>query len=103
MRRILTVKFELGLFERPFSDADSLPEAGSDEHRAVAREAVRQSLVLLKNDNQTLPIAKDTPLIYVSGQGADDIGLQSGGWTINWQGGEGEITQGTTILSSTND
>ncbi len=98
VRRILTVKFELGLFERPFSDAVSLPDAGSDEHRAVAREAVRQSLVLLKNDNQALPIAKETPLIYVSGQGADDIGLQSGGWTINWQGGEGEITAGTTIL-----
>ena len=64
----------------------------------MAREAVRQSLVLLKNENQTLPIAKETPLIFVAGQAAEDIGLQSGGWTITWQGKEGKIMPGTTIL-----
>ena len=98
VRRILTVKFALGLFEHPYSDPETIALVGSDAHRAVAREAVRQSLVLLKNENQTLPIAKDTPLIFVAGQAADDIGLQSGGWTIQWLGEEGAITPGTTIL-----
>ena len=59
---------------------------------------MRQSLVLLKNENQALPIAKDTPLIFVAGQAAEDIGLQAGGWTITWQGKEGKIMPGTTIL-----
>jgi beta-glucosidase len=98
VRRILMVKFELGLFERPFADPSLLEQVGSEDHRALAREAVRQSLVLLKNDNQTLPLSKDTPLIYVTGTGAENIGMQSGGWTIEWQGREGSITEGTTIL-----
>ena len=98
VRRILTVKFELGLFERPYSDPAALASVGSPAHRALAREAVRKSLVLLKNDSQTLPLAKDTPLIFVAGQAADDIGQQSGGWTIEWQGQPGAITPGTTIL-----
>lgn len=100
VRRILTVKFQLGLFERPFADASLLPLVRSDKHRELAREAVRKSLVLLKNDNNTLPLAKDTPLIFVAGQGADDIGIQSGGWTIEWQGKPGNITPGTTILEA---
>ena len=98
VRRILTVKFEMGLFEHPYSDPNLLPSVGSEEHRAIAREAVSKSLVLLKNDNQTLPIAKDTPTIFVGGVGADDIGMQSGGWTIEWQGKTGNITPGMTIL-----
>jgi beta-glucosidase len=98
VRRILTVKFEMGLFERPYGDETLLELVGSEEHRAVARDAVRQSLVLLKNDNQTLPIAKNTPLIFVAGEGANNIGLQSGGWTIQWQGEEGDITEGSTTL-----
>jgi beta-glucosidase len=98
VRRILRVKFELGLFEHPLSDPANLPLVASDAHRQLARQAVRESLVLLKNDNQTLPLAKDTPLILVAGQGANDIGLQSGGWTISWQGQPGDITPGTTIL-----
>lgn len=98
VRRILTVKFQLGLFERPFAEENFLHLVGSDEHREVAREAVRKSLVLLKNDKSTLPLPKDTPLIFVAGQGADDIGIQCGGWTIEWQGKTGNITQGTTIL-----
>lgn len=97
VRRILTVKFQLGLFEHPYSDPTTLALVGSDEHRALAREAVSQSLVLLKNANQTLPIAKDTPLIFLAGEAAADIGLQSGGWTIGWQGQLGNITPGTTI------
>jgi len=100
VRRILTVKFQLGLFERPFADESLLPLVRSDKHRELAREAVRKSLVLLKNDNNTLPLAKDTPLIFVAGQGANDIGIQSGGWTIEWQGKPGNITPGTTILEA---
>jgi beta-glucosidase len=98
--RILTVKFELGLFERPFGDESLLPLVGSAAHRGVAREAVRKSLVLLKNDDHTLPLAKDTPFILVAGAAADDVGLQCGGWTIEWQGGAGNITPGTSLLSA---
>jgi beta-glucosidase len=96
--RILRAKFTLGLFEHPLADPEAFERIGSPEHRAVAREAVRQSLVLLVNENQTLPIAKDTPLVFVAGQAAEDIGLQAGGWTIVWQGKEGMIMPGTTIL-----
>jgi beta-glucosidase len=99
VRRILTIKFELGLFERPFGDESLLPLVGSEAHRAVAREAVRRSLVLLKNDDGTLPLSKEVPLILVAGQAADDIGLQCGGWTIAWQGQAGDITPGTTVLA----
>jgi beta-glucosidase len=99
VRRILTIKFELGLFERPFGDESLLPLVGSEAHRAVAREAVRRSLVLLKNDGGTLPLSKEVPLILVAGQAADDIGLQCGGWTIAWQGQAGDITPGTTVLA----
>jgi beta-glucosidase len=99
VRRILTIKFELGLFEQPFGDESLLPLVGSEPHRAVAREAVRKSLVLLKNDGGTLPLSTDIPLILVAGQAADDIGLQCGGWTIAWQGGSGDITPGTTLLA----
>jgi beta-glucosidase len=99
VRRILTVKAELGLFERPSGDESLLSLVGSQDHRAVAREAVRKSLVLLKNDNRTLPLAKDTPLILVAGPAANDVGLQCGGWTIAWQGGAGDTTPGTTLLT----
>jgi beta-glucosidase len=98
VRRILKVKFELGLFEHPYSDPALLSLVGAETHRALAREAVRKSLVLLKNTNQALPIAKDTPLIFVGGFAANDIGLQAGGWTIGWQGAQGNITPGTTVL-----
>jgi beta-glucosidase len=99
VRRILTIKFELGLFEQPFGDESLLPLVGSEAHRAVAREAVRKSLVLLKNDGGTLPLSRDIPLILVAGQAADDVGLQCGGWTIAWQGQAGDITPGTTVLA----
>lgn len=98
VRRILTKKFELGLFEKPFADRSFLPTVGSAAHRAIAREAVRKSLVVLKNDNNILPLSKNTGKIYVAGKNADDIGNQSGGWTISWQGDSGNITPGTTIL-----
>ncbi|HEX2622124.1 MAG TPA: glycoside hydrolase family 3 protein, partial [Phototrophicaceae bacterium] len=98
--RILKVKFEMGLFERPTGDADLLAQFGSDEHRAVARQAVNESLVLLQNKGQTLPLAKDTPVIFVAGTGADNIGRQSGGWTIEWQGVDGDIGSGTSFLDA---
>jgi len=98
VRRILQVKFELGLFEAPYSDPGLLESVGSAEHRAVAREAAAASVVLLRNDGDLLPISNDVTTIFVGGQAADDIGIQSGGWTIEWQGKEGAITPGTTIL-----
>ncbi len=98
VRRILRVKFELGLFEEPYADPDLLAAVGSAEHRAVAREAVAKSAVLLKNDGGVLPISETVSTVFVGGQAADDIGIQSGGWTIEWQGKEGDITPGTTIL-----
>lgn len=98
VRRILTVKFELGLFERPFTDETRLDTVGSAPHRELARQAVRESLVLLHQDGETLPVSPETAVIFVAGEGADDIGIQSGGWSIEWQGRTGNITPGTTIL-----
>ena len=98
VRRILRVKLELGLFDQPPAEPAGLKAIGTEAHRQLAREAVQKSLVLLKNDGRVLPLAKDAPLILVAGQSADDIGRQAGGWTIEWQGKEGDITEGTTIL-----
>ncbi|MBC8100770.1 MAG: family 16 glycosylhydrolase, partial [Armatimonadetes bacterium] len=98
--RILRVKFEMGLFERPFGDDALLAAVGSDEHRAIAQQAVSESLVLLRNDQQTLPITDAAETIFVAGIAANDIGLQSGGWTIEWQGKAGNITRGTTLLDA---
>ena len=97
--RILKVKFEMGLFERPYSDKSLLRKVGSKEHRNIAREAVKQSLVVLKNDG-ILPLSKDLGHIHVSGKNADDLGNQCGGWTISWQGESGPITKGTTIYEA---
>ncbi|GAB4366164.1 MAG: glycoside hydrolase family 3 N-terminal domain-containing protein [Calditrichia bacterium] len=98
VRRILTIKFRLGLFERPFTDRSYTGSVGSAAHRQLARECVRQSLVLLKNENQILPLAKDSLKIVVAGKNADNLGHQCGGWSITWQGSSGNITIGTTIL-----
>ncbi len=102
VRRILRVKFAAGLFDddwSPTADRSLEPSFGSAEHRAVARQAVRESLVLLKNEG-ALPLAKDARRLHVVGPGADDIGMQSGGWTVDWQGKMGAITEGTTILEA---
>jgi beta-glucosidase len=96
--RILRVKFQMGLFEKPYADRSLMQSVGSEEHRAVAREAVRKSLVLLKNENRILPIPKSGKRIFVAGKNADNMGNQCGGWTIAWQGKSGNITPGTTIL-----
>jgi beta-glucosidase len=97
-RRILTKKFELGLFERPLTDRSFTGTVGNADHRALARQAVRESLVLLKNAGNVLPLATANNKIFVAGKSADNIGLQSGGWTVSWQGGSGTTTPGTSIL-----
>jgi beta-glucosidase len=97
-RRILTKKFELGLFERPLTDRSYTSTVGSAAHRAIAREAVRKSQVLLKNQYGVLPLPTTGNKYFVAGKNADNIGHQSGGWTISWQGGSGNLTPGTTIL-----
>lgn len=103
--RILRVKHAMGLLKKDagLKNIDpQLQEAfGSPAHRAVAREAVRQSLVLLKNTGGVLPLKGTHPRIHVAGRGADDLGRQCGGWTISWQGKPGEVTTGgTTILAA---
>lgn len=99
--RILLAKFNLDLFNKTKTDQALLSKVGSNEHREVARECVQQSLVLLKNKNNILPIPKNINSIHVTGNGADNLGMQCGGWTISWQGNEGEtFSGGTTILSA---
>jgi beta-glucosidase len=93
----------MGLFERPYADPALIKHVGSAEHRALAREAAAQSLVLLKNEGNLLPLPKHTPTIFLAGEGAHNVGLQSGGWTIEWQGKEGAITPGTTVLDAFKD
>jgi beta-glucosidase len=97
--RILSVKLQSGAFDG-YAESTDVRVIGSAQHRELAREAVRESAVLLKNQDNLLPLHKDTQRIFVAGSGADDIGQQSGGWTIFWQGGTGEITKGTTILQA---
>ncbi|XP_059643115.1 uncharacterized protein LOC132284980 [Cornus florida] len=104
VRRILRVKFVMGLFENPLADHSMAKYLGSQEHRELAREAVRKSLVLLKNSKSTdkplLPLPKKASKILVAGSHAHNIGYQCGGWTIEWQGLSGDITAGTTILTA---
>ena len=95
VRRILQAKFKLGLFEKPFADPGLVPTVGSTEHRLLARQAVRESLVLLKNDHNTLPIDKDVSTILLAG--IDSSGIQSGGWTLEWQGVTQNLKGATTI------
>ncbi len=98
VRRIIGQKFRLGLFENPFPHPDLTKKIGCASHREVARQAVRESLVLLKNKDNTLPLDKNLAKIVVVGEHADNAGLQSGGWTINWQGSKENYTGATTIL-----
>jgi beta-glucosidase len=99
--RILRVKAAMGLLDanRPqLADRKLQSTFGSTGHRMVARQAVRESLVLLKNQGKTLPLKKSVARVHVAGKYADDIGAQCGGWTIDWQGKAGNITTGGTTL-----
>ncbi|ARV14427.1 glycoside hydrolase family 3 protein [Polaribacter sp. SA4-12] len=98
VKRILRQKFRLNLFENPFPDSTFVSEIGSKEYRNKAKQAVRESLVLLKNSNNALPLSKETKKIVVVGEHANSSGLQSGGWTINWQGTLENYKGATTIL-----
>jgi len=101
--RILRVKFALGLMDGEAAltaDRTLADSVGSRPHREVARRAVRQSLVLLKNDKKALPLSKAAKKIVVAGAAADDLGIQCGGWTIGWQGGPGPLTTGTTVFAA---
>ncbi len=100
VRRILTVKLAAGLFDQEKAKPSGLDELGSAPHRAVAREAVRKSLVILKDDQLILPLRKDEKRILVAGSSADNLGRQSGGWTVEWQGIDGNWIPGTTILQA---
>ncbi len=102
--RILQVKIAMGLMDKSRShlaDRSLHASFGSPAHRQVARQCVRESMVLLKNDGKLLPLAKTARRIHVAGKSADDIGNQCGGWTIDWQGKSGNVmTGGTTILEA---
>ena len=98
--RILKIKKQIGLFEKPIKNPPNDNVVGSKKHRDLARESVRKSLVLLKNKDNVLPLKKSNMKITLVGDHADNIGFQCGGWTIHWQGGSGDITPGTTILDA---
>ncbi len=101
VKRILTVKFEAGLFDRPQAEPKGLSVVGGNEHRELAREAVRKSQVLLKNKNSALPLSKSLKKIIVAGSAADNLGRQAGGWTTEWQGIDGNYgISGTTLLTA---
>ncbi len=99
--RILRVKFAMGLMDKkhsPLADRSLQAMFGSPEHRTVARQAVRESLVLLKNRKKTLPLDRSVKRVHVAGKSADDLGNQCGGWTIDWQGKSGRVTTGGTTI-----
>lgn len=98
VRRILKVKFEMGLFDQSVSSTQDLSIIGSKEHREIARDAVSKSLVLLKNDHKILPIAPSVKHIRVAGSAADNVGRQSGAWTVEWQGIDGNWLPGSTSI-----
>jgi len=102
VRRILRAKFRAGRmdnFNGPSEYAGNTAKyRASEEHRALAREAVAKSLVLLKNTNSAFPLSKNAT-IHVFGSHSDDIGLQAGGWTHTWQGTDNFTGPGASILS----
>lgn len=109
VRRILRVKIRAGLFEkgapstRPLAGKQEI--LGAPEHRAIARQAVRESLVMLKNKNNLLPLARKQNVL-VAGDGADNIGKQAGGWSVSWQGTgntNADFPGGTSIYAGINE
>ena len=97
--RILRVKYEINLFEDPFGKAEYAKYVGAEDHRTIARNAVKKSMVLLKNDSGILPLKKDQK-VYVVGSGANNLGMQNGGWTVEWQG---RFTPDFKILDENDD
>ena len=103
VRRILTVKYEMGLFDDPMEKnvKHEVTQVGTQGYRDLARQMVRESQVLVKNDGHTLPFKKGST-IFVTGPAADNVGVQCGGWTVQWAGGMDQngqhVTKGTTIL-----
>jgi beta-glucosidase len=103
VQRILNVKFEMGLFDQAATNGVDAKDIGSQLHRNLAREAVRKSLVLLKNNNAVPISKKNTRKILVAGSAADNIGVQSGAWTVEWQGIDGNWIPGASILKGIRD
>ncbi|XP_048504426.1 uncharacterized protein LOC125491607 isoform X2 [Beta vulgaris subsp. vulgaris] len=107
IERILRVKFVAGLFEHPYTDRSLLDTVGCKLHRELAREAVRKSLVLLKNGKDSrfpfLPLNRGVQKILVAGTHADNLGYQCGGWTVTRHGLSGRVTIGTTIYDAIKD
>lgn len=103
VRSILTIKFDMGLFEQPFADRSYQNTIRSQEHLDLAIRAVQESQVLLRNENETLPVRDDVRHIHIVGRFADNIGAQSGGWTLQWQGVRGNVIAGTSILQAITD
>jgi beta-glucosidase len=97
--RILRVKMEMGLFENPMPASGNWTNEGSAADRAIASKAVSESAVLLKTSANLFPLAT-TDSTLLAGQGADDIGISSGGWTLSWQGQTGNVTTGTTLKAA---
>ncbi|MBN2509033.1 MAG: glycoside hydrolase family 3 protein [Spirochaetales bacterium] len=108
VKRILTVKMDSGLFEDPMIEklAAAAPGLRDEASLDVSRQLVEKSMVLLKNDGAILPI-KTGQTVLVLGPGADDVGIQCGGWTMTWQGQQdymtNKLTEGTTLLESLTD
>ena len=97
--RVLKIKFQMGLFEKPFSNKILLEKVGSKEHRNIAQKAVRESMVLLKNDG-ILPLSKKIGHIHIAGKNANNLENQCGGWTISIQGNSGLLKTGTTVYEA---
>jgi beta-glucosidase len=87
VRRILRLKFEMGLFEHPYPSGKGIENIGSPSHKSIALQAARESLVLLRNQKQTLPLSKEIQNLLVVGPSANSKRNLSGGWTLAWQGG----------------
>lgn len=105
VERILKVKKEAGIFDDPFYENITTIQSatGSDEYRALAQRAVEESLVLLKNENNVLPL-KESTKVFITGPAADNASVQCGGWSIDWNSSPSEeITGATTILQGFKD
>jgi beta-glucosidase len=98
VRRILRVKLELGLFEARKGSPELFASIGNAEHREAARDCVRKSLVLLQNRNKVLPLSKQAKRIGITGKGANDLNIQCGGWTLDWQSMNGKALLGATSI-----